>query len=56
MDALKDYFRENESSKDFVLETMYLFANASDGISEEEDEIIVKLCGRLGIHDDEEDD
>lgn len=56
LDALREYFKENESSKDFVLETMYLFANASDGISEEEDEIIVKLCGRLGIHDDSDDD
>lgn len=56
LDALRDYFVENESSKDFVLETMYLFANASDGISEEEDEIIVKLCGRLGIHDGEDED
>lgn len=53
--ALKDYFKENESSKDFVLETMYLFANASDGISEEEDEVIYSLCTRLGINEEDED-
>jgi hypothetical protein len=47
--ALKDYFTKNDSSKDFVLETMYLFAGASDGISPEEDQIIDKLSEFLGL-------
>jgi tellurite resistance protein len=49
LNALKEYFEENESSKEFVLETMYLFANASDGISDEEDAVIVKLIDYLGL-------
>lgn len=47
--ALKEYFTENEQSKDFVMETMYLFAQASDGISEEEDETIMFLTEKLGL-------
>ncbi len=49
--ALKDYFKENEASKEFVIETMYLFANASDGISDEEIKNINILTDRLGIDD-----
>ncbi|MBK6266604.1 hypothetical protein JKA74_16280 [Marivirga sp. S37H4] len=47
--ALKEYFEENESSKEFVLETMYLFAHASDGVSEEEDNAIDYLTSELGL-------
>ncbi len=49
--ALKDYFKENEASKEFVIETMYLFANASDGVSDEEIKNINILTDRLGIDD-----
>jgi tellurite resistance protein len=49
--ALKDYFDENESSKEFVVETMYLFASASDGVSEEENEVIEYLTKELGLED-----
>jgi len=49
MNALKDYFLENDSSKEFVLETMYLFANASDGVSEVEDETIEFLTKELDL-------
>jgi tellurite resistance protein len=49
IDTLKAYFRENSSSKEFVLETMYLFANASDGISAEEDQAILELSNQLGL-------
>lgn len=49
--ALKDYFNENEPSKEFVVETMYLFASASDGVSEEENEVIEYLTKELGLED-----
>ncbi len=49
--ALKDYFNENEPSKEFVVETMYLFASASDGVSEEENEVIEFLTKELGLED-----
>ncbi len=49
--ALKEYFIENEASKEFVMETMYLFANASDGVSDEEIKNIHVLTDRLGLDD-----
>jgi tellurite resistance protein len=49
--ALKDYFNENEPSKEFVMETMYLFASASEGVSEEENEVIEFLTEELGLED-----
>jgi tellurite resistance protein len=49
--ALKDYFTVNDTSKEFVLETMYLFANASEGISVEEDETIEYITKELGLEE-----
>lgn len=49
--ALKEYFKENEASKEFVMETMYLFANASDGVSDAEMKNINKLTNQLGLDD-----
>ncbi|MGJ3236499.1 hypothetical protein [Marivirga sp.] len=49
--ALKDYFNENDTSKEFVVETMYLFASASDGVSAEENEVIEYLTKQLGLED-----
>jgi hypothetical protein len=49
LDTLKAYFTKNQSSKEFVLETMFLFANASDGISIEEDRMIDTLTTELGL-------
>jgi hypothetical protein len=49
LDTLKAYFSKNQSSKEFVLETMFLFANASDGISIEEDRMIDTLTTELGL-------
>lgn len=49
LDALREYFKINDSSKEFVMETMYLFANASEGISEEEDDTIIELTEKLGL-------
>jgi tellurite resistance protein len=50
LNALKDYFVENDTSKEFVLETMYLFAEASEGISAEENDTIQSLCKELDIN------
>lgn len=49
LDTLKGYFEKNHSSKEFVLETMFLFANASNGISIEEDKMIDNLTVELGL-------
>ncbi|MEL6535531.1 MAG: hypothetical protein AAFQ98_08985 [Bacteroidota bacterium] len=49
LEALKDYFTQNDSSKEFVVETMHLFANSSDGISVVENETIEKLTAELGL-------
>jgi tellurite resistance protein len=49
--ALKDYFNENVTSKEFVVETMYLFASASDGVSAEENEVIEYLTKELELED-----
>lgn len=49
LSTLKAYFSKNHSSKEFVLEAMYLFANASDGISLEEDKMIDDLTKELGL-------
>lgn len=49
--ALKYYFEQNNTAKEFVLETMYLFASASDGVSEVENEMIQKLTKELALED-----
>ena len=49
LNALSDIVNENNQSKEFVLETMYLFANASDGISVEEQTAINDLSRRLNL-------
>lgn len=49
LNALKDYFAENDQSKDFVLETMFLFAKASGGISVAEADTIEFLTKVLLI-------
>lgn len=51
--ALRDYFKQNDSSREFVIETMHLFANASDGISVVENETIDALTKDLGLEDSE---
>jgi hypothetical protein len=52
LNGLKKYFDQNDGSKDFVMETMHLFAHASDGISEIEDKTIQMLCEKLGLEND----
>ncbi|MEQ9425518.1 MAG: hypothetical protein RJQ09_13930 [Cyclobacteriaceae bacterium] len=49
LNALTDYIRQDEGNKEFVLEAMYLFANASDGISPEEQAAINDLSRRLNL-------
>ena len=49
LNVLKEKIKNNRSSKEFVLESMYLFANAADGISEVEQETIDELSKRLHL-------
>ncbi|MCC5921831.1 MAG: hypothetical protein LAT68_15085 [Cyclobacteriaceae bacterium] len=50
LEALREYFEHNNSSKEFVYETMVLFAAASDGISEEEQTMIDYLNDYLELN------
>jgi hypothetical protein len=49
LNALKSHIADNQNDKEFVLESMYLFANAADGISEIEQETIEMLSDRLAL-------
>lgn len=49
LNALRDSVKDSRSDKEFVSETMYLFANIADGISEEEQAEIDSLSSRLGL-------
>jgi len=49
LNALSDYVKENDQNKEFILEAMYLFANASEGISVEEQQSINELSRRLNL-------
>ncbi|MGL1888326.1 MAG: hypothetical protein OCD76_17555 [Reichenbachiella sp.] len=49
LNALQNSLINNPHDQEFVLETMYLFANIADDISDEEQEAINKLSNRLGI-------
>jgi hypothetical protein len=49
LNALKNHIAGNKLDKEFVLESMYLFANAADGISAIEQETIEQLSQRLGL-------
>lgn len=49
LNALRDSIKDDESDKEFVSETMYLFANAANGISQEEQDEIDALSKRLGL-------
>lgn len=51
LNALNDSIKDNQSDKEFVLECMYLFANAADGISDEERDKIEVLSRRLNLED-----
>ncbi|WP_109832376.1 hypothetical protein [Reichenbachiella versicolor] len=47
--ALHHYVQENPLDQEFIIETMYLFANIADGISDEEEQAIHELATRLEI-------
>jgi len=49
LNALNDSIKDNQSDKEFVMECMYLFANAADGISDEEQSKIDDLAHRLHL-------
>ncbi len=49
LNALKEHLSGPEGDKEFVLESMYLFANAANGISEVEHERIKSLSQQLGL-------
>lgn len=49
LEALKEYFSENGYAKTFVSETLYLFADASNGISQEEMDLINYLEMKLEL-------
>ncbi len=49
LNALKSHLDDHRDEKEFVLESMYLFANAADGISEVEQETIDELAERLSL-------
>ncbi|MFY0607825.1 MAG: hypothetical protein JXR10_13995 [Cyclobacteriaceae bacterium] len=49
LNALKNHIQNSQMDKEFVLESMYLFANAADGISDIEQETIAILSERLGL-------
>lgn len=51
LNALHNAIKDDKLDQEFIMETMYLFANIADGISDEEQEAINMLAKRLGIED-----
>jgi len=49
IDTLRDYLEDTPELKEDVLEILHLFAEASEGTSDEEQEVIDKLVQRLGL-------
>ncbi len=49
INTLTNYLEDNTDEKEFVYEAMYLFANAADGISHEEQRTIDRLASRLSL-------
>jgi len=49
LNTLKNHIQDSRLDKEFVLESMYLFANAADGISKIEQETIEMLSERLAL-------
>ncbi len=49
LNALKNHISQSKLDKEFVLESMYLFANAADGISDVEQQAIDMLSDRLAL-------
>lgn len=51
--TLEQYFEENHFAKKFVSQTIWLFADASNGVSSEEESKMQELCKRFGLHQDD---
>ncbi|MCP4460734.1 MAG: hypothetical protein GY816_22345 [Cytophagales bacterium] len=49
LSVLKGYIEDSRDDKEFIMESMYLFANAADGISMEEQQAINNLSDRLEL-------
>ncbi len=49
INTLTNYLEAHVDEKEFVYEAMYLFANAADGISHEEQRTIDRLASRLSL-------
>ncbi len=49
LNALKGHIADSRDDKEFIMESMYLFANAADGISLEEQQAINNLADRLDL-------
>ncbi len=49
LSALRGFIEDSRDDKEFILESMYLFANAADGISMEEQQAINNLADRLDL-------
>ena len=49
LNALKGYIEDSKDDKEFIMESMYLFANATDGISMEEQQVINNLADPLDL-------
>ena len=49
INTLSNFLEESPEDKEFVFEAMYLFANAADGISHEEQRTIDRLASRLAL-------
>lgn len=49
INTLNNYLIDHHDDKEFVFEAMYLFANAADGISHEEQRTIDRLASRLSL-------
>ncbi len=50
IETLRQYLEENEDMKDSVSDALYLFADASGGTSEEEEEAIERLTQMLALN------
>lgn len=51
LEALKDYLREAPELKEDIVDIMYMFAEASDNDSTDEERVIQGVKARLGIED-----
>lgn len=50
LNALRNHIENSRLDKEFVLESMYLFANAADGISDVEQDAIDMIVDRLALN------